>query len=50
MNEEILLRIIPKKADKVGLTVGRGVPPAFCVAKIKKENKEKKKEFQSTNH
>ena len=42
INKEILLRIIPNRADVTGLAKGKGgggaLHPLFCGAKIKKEN------------
>ena len=49
IKKEIILRIIPNRADNTGEGEGAHGHAIFCVAKIKKGNKGKK-EFQSRNY
>ena len=42
-NKEMIFRIIPNRADDTGVAKGAHGHPIFCVAKIKKGNKGKKR-------
>ena len=50
VNKEIVLRIIPNKADDTWIAERVHGHPIFCVEKIKRETKGKKKEFQSRDY
>ena len=48
MNKEIVLRIIPNRADNTGVAEGAHGHPIFCVAKNKKQKqRETRKSFKA---